>query len=182
MSHVSARVALAGEYLAASYLMRFCDSVIIAPEGHKADLILQDEKAAPDAQKNPFIGHEVKITVKKSPNEKTNLVIKYPIRYGRQNGTSNWVEKEISNFVQGWGLVIKKGAWLSFDDDVLERAKKFGVNLPNQIQGVPKLEALIFENEDVKKFFIGYIKENVLALLNDNTDGASDDIREEEEV
>lgn len=43
MSHVSARVALAGEYLAASYLMRFCDSVIIAPEGHKADLILDHQ-------------------------------------------------------------------------------------------------------------------------------------------
>ena len=43
MSHVSARIALAGEYLAASYLMRFCDSVIIAPEGHKADLILDHQ-------------------------------------------------------------------------------------------------------------------------------------------
>lgn len=43
MSHVSARIALAGEYLAASYLMRFCDSVIIAPEGHKSDLILDHQ-------------------------------------------------------------------------------------------------------------------------------------------
>jgi len=43
MSHVSARVALAGEYLAASYLLRYCDSVIIAPEGHKSDLILDHQ-------------------------------------------------------------------------------------------------------------------------------------------
>ena len=43
MSHVSAIIALAGEYLAASYLMRFCDSVIIAPEGHKSDLILDHQ-------------------------------------------------------------------------------------------------------------------------------------------
>ena len=43
MSHISASVALAGEYLAASYLMRFCDSVIIAPEGHKSDLILDHQ-------------------------------------------------------------------------------------------------------------------------------------------
>ena len=34
----------------------------------------------------------------------------------------------------------------------------------------------------LKNSFIGYIKENVLALLNDNLDGTSDDIREEEEV
>lgn len=40
MSHPSARVALAGEYLTASFLVQYCDSVIIAPEGHKSDLIL----------------------------------------------------------------------------------------------------------------------------------------------
>tara|TARA_A100001201_G_scaffold44801_1_gene45811 strand:+ start:681 stop:1130 length:450 start_codon:yes stop_codon:yes gene_type:complete len=40
MPHKTARVAMAGEYLCASFLTRFCDSVIIAPEGHKADLIL----------------------------------------------------------------------------------------------------------------------------------------------
>jgi len=43
MSHISARVALAGEYLAASYLLRYCDSVILAPEGHKSDLILDHQ-------------------------------------------------------------------------------------------------------------------------------------------
>ena len=50
-------------------------------------------------------------------------------------------------------MVTKKGAWLSFEEDVVETAEKFGVDLSNQIQGVPKLEALISENEDVKKFF-----------------------------
>tara|TARA_R100000234_G_C5003253_1_gene181317 strand:+ start:2093 stop:3286 length:1194 start_codon:yes stop_codon:yes gene_type:complete len=163
-------------------LLHFANWILQFEARNKSDLILQDEKSIPDVQKNPYIGHQVKVTVKKSPNEKTNLVIKYPIKYGRKNGTSNWVEKEISNFIQGWGLVVKKGAWLSFDDDVIERAKKFNVDLPNQIQGVPKLESLISKNEDVKKFFIGYIKENVLSLLSNNSDGTSDDIREEEEI
>jgi hypothetical protein len=43
MAHSSARVALAGEYLAASFLLRYCDSVILAPEGHKSDLILDHQ-------------------------------------------------------------------------------------------------------------------------------------------
>jgi RecA/RadA recombinase len=163
-------------------LLHFANWILQFEPRYKTDLILEDEKSAPDAQRNPYIGHQVKVTVKKSPNEKTNLVIKYPIKYGRKNGTSNWVEKEISNFIQGWGLVVKKGAWLSFDDDVIETAKKFNVDLSNQIQGAPKLESLISKNEDVKKFFIGYIKENVLSLLNNNSDGTSDDIREEEEI
>ena len=163
-------------------LLHFANWILQFEARNKSDLILQDEKAAPDAQKNPYIGHQVKVTVKKSPNEKTNLVIKYPIRYGRKNGTSNWIEKEISDFILGWDMVIKKGAWLSFAEDVVENAKRFGVDLSNQIQGMPKLEALISDNEDVKKFFIGYIKQNVLSFLADDTDGTSDDTREEEEV
>ena len=161
-------------------LLHFANWILQFEARNKSDLILQDEKAIPDAQKNPYIGHQVKVTVKKSPNEKTNLVIKYPIRYGRKNGTSNWVEKEITDFIQAWNMVIKKGAWLSFEEDVVETAKKFGVDLSSQIQGVPKLEALISENENVKKFFIGYIKQNILSLISE--DGTSDDIREEEEV
>ena len=160
-------------------LLHFANWILQFEARNKSDLILQDEKAAPDAQKNPYIGHQVKVTVKKSPNEKTNVVIKYPIRYGRKNGTSNWIEKEISDFILGWDMVIKKGAWLSFAADVIDNAKRFGVDLSNQIQGMPKLEALISENEDVKKFFTGYIKENVLSFLADDVNGTSDDTREE---
>ena len=68
------------------------------------------------------------------------------------------------------------------NEDVIETAEKFGVDLSSQIQGVPKLEALISENENVKKFFVGYIKQNLLSFLNEDIDGTADDIREEEEV
>jgi len=43
MPHATTRIALAGEYLAASYLMRYCDSVILAPAGHRSDLILDHQ-------------------------------------------------------------------------------------------------------------------------------------------
>ena len=43
MSESSARISLAGEYLAASYMLRYCDSVIPTPPGHKADLILDHD-------------------------------------------------------------------------------------------------------------------------------------------
>jgi hypothetical protein len=43
MSESSARISLAGEYLAASYLLRYCDSVILAPPGHRSDLILDHD-------------------------------------------------------------------------------------------------------------------------------------------
>jgi hypothetical protein len=43
MAVTAQRVALAGEYLVASYLLRYCDSAILAPEGHTSDIILDHE-------------------------------------------------------------------------------------------------------------------------------------------
>ena len=45
MPHATTRIALAGEYLAASYLLRYCDSVIQTPPGHRADIILEHDNA-----------------------------------------------------------------------------------------------------------------------------------------
>lgn len=151
-------------------LLHFANWILQFEPRFKSDLILQDEKAAPEAQKNPYIGHQVKITIKKSPNEKSNLVVRYPVKYGRKNGTSNWIEKEVIDLLLGWGQVTKKGAWLSFIEPVTQEAERLGIELPNQIQGIPKLEKLIFENENIKDFLLGYLKVNILSYIDGTED------------
>lgn len=152
-------------------LLHFANWIIEFEARYKGDLILQDEKANYDEQKNPYIGHIVKVTVKKSPNEKTNSVIKYPIRYGRKNGTSNWIEKEIFDFLLMWGFADQKGSWINFDQDFLNVIKDAGFSeFPEKIQGPAKFESLINSNDSLKKFLFKYISEN---LLNFN-DGISD--------
>ena len=79
----------------------------------KGDLILQNPSLKTmDAKKNPIIGHNAKVTVKKSPNENTHTTLTYPIRYGRVDGNSIWVEKEIVDLLYAWEFVEKKGAWI----------------------------------------------------------------------
>lgn len=152
-------------------LLHFANWIIEFEARYKGDLILQDEKAAYDEQKNPLIGHVVKVTIKKSPNEKTNSIIKYPIRYGRKNGTSNWIEKEIFDFLLMWDFAEQKGAWINFDADFLNILKEAGfVDFPEKIQGTAKFEILINENEKLKKFLFNYISENLLIF----DDGISD--------
>lgn len=152
-------------------LLHFANWIIEFEARYKGDLILQDEKAAYDEQKNPLIGHVVKVTIKKSPNEKTNSIIKYPIRYGRKNGTSNWIEKEIFDFLLMWDFAEQKGAWINFDADFLNILKEAGfVDFPEKIQGTAKFEALINENEKLKKFLFNYISQNHLIF----DDGISD--------
>jgi RecA/RadA recombinase len=144
-------------------LLHFANWIIEFEPRFKGDLILQDEKVNYDEYKNPYIGHIVKVTIKKSPNEKTNSVIKYPIRYGRKNGTSNWIEKEIFDFLLMWDFAEQKGAWINFDQDFINILKDAGfVDFPEKIQGTAKFETLINENENLKKFLFNYISENLL--------------------
>ena len=109
MSHVSARIALAGEYLAASYLMRFCDSVIIAPEGHKSDLILDHQ------------GQLYKVQVKTTNSiykKRDNDYYRWDFRSNEDNKRKNKMLRYGSGQVDIFCLValpIDKVFFLSFD-------------------------------------------------------------------
>ena len=86
-----------------------------------------------DQEKNKIIGRYAKITVKKSPNEKTNCIIQYPIIYGRSGGRSIWVEKEILDMMFLWDLATKKGAgWIEFDEDFLSMLKEEEIDFPEK--------------------------------------------------
>lgn len=148
-------------------LLHFANWIIEFEPRYKSDLILEDPSSTYDEYKNPYTGHLAKIVIKKSPNEKTNSIIKYPIKYGRKKGTSNWIEKEIFDFLLMWDLVIKKGAWLSFDEEFVNLAKESKVDIPLQIQGAAKMEKFILENDNAKNFFINYIKSNISSSQED---------------
>jgi RecA/RadA recombinase len=150
-------------------LLHFANWIFEFDPKYNSDLILQDPNAKYDEQKNPYLGHTVKITIKKSPNEKTNTVVRYPIKYGRKNGTSNWVEKEILEYLLACGYAMRNKAWITFKEEFLETLKEAGfVDFPIQVQGSSKFEALIVENEKLKKFLYNYI----LSMINITTSAA----------
>ena len=78
MPHSTARIALAGEYLAASYMLRYCDSVIMSPSNHRSDLILDHQ--------GKLYRVQVKTTNKIYKRAKTDYY-RWEIRSGRR--TSN---------------------------------------------------------------------------------------------
>lgn len=143
---------------------------------HQADLILEflhrgttygDEyymegaSGVADAS-NRVIGHNCKVKVEKCANEKSQLVLSYPIRYGRQGGRSIWIEKEIFDVLLSFEMVICKGAWFRFDATVIEEAAKAGIELPSeQIQGRAKIERLVIEREEVCSYFFNKFKDNL---------------------
>jgi len=143
-------------------LLHFANYILEFEPRFKSDLILQKPNEKYDPQKNNYIGHYAKITVKKSPNEKTNSVIKYPIIYGRTGGKSIWNEKEILDMLYLWGYAEKKGAWISFSEDLRNDMQAAGIEMPETIQGEPKFNAFIEENENIKDYLIKYFRDLVL--------------------
>ncbi len=114
-----------------------------------------------DIQKNPIIGHWAKVTVKKSPNEKTNLTIPYPIRYGRTGGKSIWIEKEIVDLLLAWELVNKGGAWFTPSEDFVQLLTENGLLFPEKVHGEAALFKTIEDDEKLLLFLIEYFRKMI---------------------
>lgn len=140
-------------------LLHFANYILEFEPRFKKDLILESPTQPIDKDKNKILGHNVKITVKKSPNEKTNYTLQYPIRYGRTGGTSIWVEKELLDMLYGWEYIHKRGAWITADESFLSLLREEGFEFPEKIQGENKLGKYLEENVDLSAYLIKYFKD-----------------------
>ena len=139
-------------------LLHFANYILEFEPRFKKDLILENPTQPIDKLKNKILGHNVKISVKKSPNEKTNYTLTYPIRYGRTDGTSVWIEKEVIDMLYGWEYIHKRGAWISADESFLELLRENDLEFPEKIQGEAKLSLLLEENPALTNFLTSYFK------------------------
>jgi RecA/RadA recombinase len=142
-------------------LLHFANYILEFEPRFKKDLILENPTQPIDKSKNKILGHNVKISVKKSPNEKTNYTLQYPIRYGRTGGTSVWVEKELIDMLYGWEYIHKRGAWITADESFLQLIQENSLEFPEKIQGEPKLSRLLEDDPRLSKFLVKYFKDMV---------------------
>jgi len=140
-------------------LLHFANYILEFEPRFKKDLILENQTQPIDQQKNKILGHIAKITVKKSPNEKTNYTLEYPIKYGRTGGNSIWVEREIIDMLYMWGYIERKGAWISCEEDFLSILKEKGFDFPEKIQGESNLNKELESNQDLVSFLIDHFKD-----------------------
>jgi RecA/RadA recombinase len=140
-------------------LLHFANWILEFEPRFKGDLILKNPSDKTiDLEKNPPVGHWAKVTVKKSPNEKTNLTIPYPIRYGRSGGKSIWIEKEIVDLLLAWELINKSGAWFSPSEDFVQLLAENGLSIEAKMHGEASLFDVVEKNEDLLKFLINYFR------------------------
>ena len=142
--------------------LHFPDWIFEFQRAFKADKILE-RPDAPIGPDNKIYGHMAKVLICKSTNETTGEVVKYPIKYGRTDGTSIWIEREVADMLLMWGLFEKGGAgWFTIDEELSTYVKSEGLEIPEKIQGMKNIYSLLEENEDLFKCLRRYVIDNFL--------------------
>jgi RecA/RadA recombinase len=134
-------------------IKHYANFILEFEERYNNDIMWENPSASKLDDKGNPIGHYCKARFRKSINEKTGAQVRYPIRYGRTNGNSIWLEKEIIDMLYLWGYIEKKGAWISFDEDTLSELKKKKIDCPEKVQGDQKLLELLESNLKLKDHF-----------------------------
>ena len=134
---------------------------------HYSDWILEfqpryvkDQITTQPQGKGDQLGHWCKVVFRKTPNEKTGIAVRYPIRYGRKNGKSIWVEKEGVDMMLAWEMAAAKGAWVTISDEIIEEVKtEAGLELKKQHQGVDNLSKYFEEEKEIGKYLFAKFRE-----------------------
>lgn len=123
------------------------------------DNILEDENAKFDAKKNKIIGHWTTVTIKKSDKENENFKVRYPIKHGREDGKSIWVEQEIIPFAKKWGLIESSGAWFNFPAEIIKDVKdKLNIEIKPKIQGSGAVLKYLEDTPELTKYLFERIR------------------------
>jgi RecA/RadA recombinase len=125
--------------------LHYSDWIMEFQQRYKSDIIYANSK------KDQPIGHWCKLIFKKTPNEKTGVEVKYPIKYGRTGGSSVWVEYEIVDQLLAWEFAHAKGAWITICDELVKELEEKGLEMPKQHQGQENLKTFLENNQKITK-------------------------------
>ena len=135
-------------------LLHFSDWILEFQPRYSKEQIKDPKATKEDAAS----GHWCKVVFRKTPNETTGMEVKYPIKYGRTNGKSIWVEYEVFNTLVKWGFVKRSGSWVTVDEKLVEELKSNDLEIPEKIQGEDAFTAYLEENPKLCEFLFQKLK------------------------
>ena len=115
-------------------------------------MIFKNPSATTLEAKGEPIGHYCKIKFRKSVNEKTGSVVRYPIKYGQKKGSSVWRAREILDMLYLFKLISKSGAWISVSEDLIKELGSKKIEIPEKFQGDQRIISFLEENQALSDF------------------------------
>jgi len=134
------------------------DYVLYYHPRYQGDYILEKPDEKPDPVKNKVLGVFASIEVKKSASDVTGCGrIRVPIRKNRV-GSAIWVEKEVVDMAMQFNHLTRKGAWYFFSEELVSLAKKDGIEIKVQHQGMNGVFDYIEENKTIFEWMFNQYK------------------------
>ena len=142
-------------------ILHYPDWILQFKKQNKGDKILEKptEQITPD---NKIYGHNAKVLILKSTNEATGQIVTYPIKHGRKNGRSIWLEREVVDMLLMWGYLEKSGAWIKLDDKVKTYLSDNKIETKDSYQGIKAVYEFLESDEKITSLLVDFVKENIL--------------------
>ena len=143
-------------------ILHYPDWILEFKKQNKSDKILEKPKEQIHAD-NKIYGHNAKVAILKSTNESTGRLVLYPIKHGRKNGRSIWVEREVVDMLLMWGYLDKSGAWIKVDEKVKSYLQDNNTEIKDSYQGINAVYDLLESDEKTTSLLVDFVKENILS-------------------
>jgi RecA/RadA recombinase len=142
-------------------ILHYPDWILQFLKQNKSDKILEkpNEQITPD---NKIYGHLAKVAILKSTNESTGQVVSYPIKHGRMNGKSIWIEREIVEMLLMWGYLEKAGAWIKLDEELKGYLTSKKIDFKDSYQGSRAFYEFLENDEKVTSLLADFVRDNIL--------------------
>jgi RecA/RadA recombinase len=143
-------------------ILHYPDWILEFKKQNKGDKILEkpNQQITHD---NKIFGHNAKVVICKSTNETTGQIVTYPIKHGRINGRSIWIEREVIDMLLMWGYIEQSGAWYKLDEELLKHLKENGFETKEAYQGSQALYDFLEEDEKVTLSLTEFVKNKILS-------------------
>jgi len=142
-------------------ILHYPDWILSFRKQNKSDKILEKptEQITPD---NKIYGHNAKVMILKSTNEATGQLVTYPIKHGRKNGRSIWLEREVVDMLLMWGYLEKSGAWIKLDEKIKTYLNNNKIETKDSYQGIKSVYEFLESDEKITSLLVDFVKENIL--------------------
>lgn len=136
---------------------RFYSSLIGEFKKPWSEMYICDQESKPQSDENPIIGRKVQIKMHKTPNEKTGIIVEYPVKYGLVGGV--WRAYEAMMVATAWDYYVEKQAWTTIVDRRVDEFKQAGLDFETKFQGKKAMREHFEKNTKLVDYILNQTRE-----------------------